>query len=91
MAQYLIMPKLGMEMEEGTVLTWHKQVGDTITPDEEIYEAESEKLSTEIKGSDAGLESDAVLLKLLAEEGDIVPVLGNVAIAGEPGEDISDM
>jgi pyruvate dehydrogenase E2 component (dihydrolipoamide acetyltransferase) len=91
MANYLKMPKLGMTMEEGTIVQWMKQEGDSISLDDILFETETDKLHAEVNGADAGLEKAGILLKIIAAPGEIIPVLENVAIAGEVDEDISKL
>jgi len=84
MATNLIMPQLGLTMEEGTIGKWIKQVGDNIKKGEVIVEITTDKLSTEIES-----EVDGMLLEIIAQEGEDVPVKGIIAIIGEEGEQIN--
>jgi len=86
MAEYIVMPKLGFDMREGVLNNWSKGVGDQIEKGEVIAEIESDKATLELEAQAGG-----VLLKMLAGEGDVVPIGGNMAIVGEAGEDISQM
>lgn len=83
MATNVIMPQLGLTMEEGTIGKWIKQVGDNIKKGEIIVEITTDKLSTEIES-----EVDGTLLKIIAQEGEDIPVKGVIAIIGEEGEQI---
>ena len=40
--QEIIMPQLGETVQEGTVLSWYKKVGDTILADEPLFDVETE-------------------------------------------------
>ncbi|MFT5570958.1 MAG: 2-oxoglutarate dehydrogenase E2 component (dihydrolipoamide succinyltransferase), partial [Cyclobacteriaceae bacterium] len=71
----MIMPKMGESVMEGTILTWLKQVGDTIEEDESILEVATDKVDTEIPATNGG-----VLKQILANEGDVVQVGKPVAI-----------
>lgn len=84
MADYIVMPKLGFDMREGVLNNWLKQVGDTVTKGEVVAEIESDKATLELESQVAG-----VLLHLLHEPGELVPVGANMAIVGQKGEDIS--
>ncbi len=84
MAEFITMPKLGFDMREGVLVNWHKGVGDVVEKGEVIAEIESDKATLELESQTAG-----TVLKLLATEGDVVPIGGNLAIVGEEGEDIS--
>lgn len=69
----LKMPRIGMNMEEGTVVGWRVQPGDTFKEGEILYEIETEKVTNEYEAPCTG-----VMLEHLAEEGDEVPVGENV-------------
>lgn len=86
MADFIVMPKLGFDMREGVLNTWRKQVGDTIQNGDVVADIESDKATLELESHTSG-----VLLKLLHEPGDVVPVGANVAIVGAAGEDVSGM
>jgi pyruvate/2-oxoglutarate dehydrogenase complex dihydrolipoamide acyltransferase (E2) component len=40
----VLLPQWGMGMSEGTLLTWHKSVGDSVAEDEPLAEVEAEKV-----------------------------------------------
>ena len=84
MAHKIIMPKQGLQMTEGVITQWLKQEGETIQEGEPFFEMETDKLSITIDASASG-----TVLKLLYEEGDMVPVTETIAIIGQPGEDYS--
>ncbi|GAB4270334.1 MAG: pyruvate dehydrogenase complex dihydrolipoamide acetyltransferase [Candidatus Promineifilaceae bacterium] len=86
MAEYVVMPKLGFDMREGVLNTWLKAVGDPVSRGDVLAEIESDKATLELESQVEG-----TLLALLEDPGAIVPVGANVAIVGEPGEDISAM
>ena len=67
MKKEIIMPKIGLDMEEGTISTWLKNVGDHVDVDEVLLEIETDKAVTEVKSSVAG-----TLVEILAEEGERV-------------------
>ena len=85
MATELYMPKNGMDMEEGTIVKWLKNVGDKIEKDEPFMEIETDKITMETESPAAG-----VLLAKLYEDGAVVPVLTAVGYIGEPGEKIPE-
>lgn len=78
----MVMPKMGESVMEGTVLTWLKNVGDTIEEDESILEVATDKVDTEIPATHAG-----VLKEILAQEGDVVEVGKPIAIIETEGEE----
>ena len=85
MAFEVKMPQLGLTMEEGTVTKWVKQEGDTVKAGEVILEITTDKLTSEVES-----EHDGVLLKIVAQEGEDVPVKGLLAYIGEAGEQVGD-
>lgn len=85
MATTIVMPQLSSTMEKGTVVQWLKQVGDEITEGEPILEITTDKVDIEVESPASG-----VLLKLLVDTDDEVPVKDPIAILGEAGEDIGD-
>ncbi len=71
----MVMPKMGESIMEGTVLTWIKNVGDTIEEEESVLEVATDKVDTEVPSAHAG-----VLKEILANEGDVVEVGKPIAI-----------
>ncbi|MEM6297143.1 MAG: dihydrolipoamide acetyltransferase family protein [Bacteroidota bacterium] len=78
----MVMPKMGESVMEGTILTWLKQVGDTIEQDESVLEVATDKVDTEVPATEAG-----VLVEILAEEGDVIEVGKPIAIISTEGEE----
>lgn len=85
MAFEVKMPQLGLTMEEGTVTKWVKQEGDTVKAGDVILEITTDKLTSEVES-----EYDGVLLKIVAQEGEDIPVKGLLAYIGEAGEQVGD-
>ena len=83
MAFEIKMPQLGLTMEEGTVAKWLKQEGDSVKKGDVLLEITTDKLTSEIES-----EADGVLLKIVAEEGEDIPVKGLLGYIGEPGEQV---
>ncbi len=77
----MVMPKMGESVMEGTVLTWLKNVGETIEEDESILEVATDKVDTEIPATHAG-----VLKEVLANEGEVIEVGKPIAIIETEGE-----
>ena len=75
------MPQLGLTMEEGTLSKWLKHEGDTVKAGEVVAEITTDKLTNELTS-----EQDGVMLKLVAQEGDDIPVKGTLAWIGQAGE-----
>ncbi len=82
MAEVIIMPKLGFNMDEGELVAWHKKVGDTVKKGELFFEINTDKTTMPIEAA-----SDGVVLKIMVEEGATVEVFTPVAVVGEAGED----
>ncbi|MFP6870063.1 MAG: dihydrolipoamide acetyltransferase family protein [Nitrospinota bacterium] len=80
----LPMPKLGLTMEEGTILQWLKSDGEAVEKGEIILQIQTDKVEYDVEAP-----ADGLLLKTLAGEGDVVPVGSNLAVIGDEGEDIS--
>jgi len=74
------MPKLGETVTEGEVGTWFKQVGDTVAFDDPLFEVSTDKVDSEIPSP-----YDGVLLEVLVQSGETVPVGTPIARIGEPG------
>ena len=84
MAEIINMPRLSDTMEEGTVATWFKKVGDTINEGDILAEIETDKATMEFEAFYAG-----ELLHIGIQEGGTAPVDTLLAIIGSKGEDIS--
>ena len=85
MAHELLMPQLGLTMEEGTVSQWLKHEGDAVKAGEAVLEISTDKLTNEVTS-----EFDGVLIKIVAQEGEDIPVKGLLAYIGEAGEAIGE-
>ena len=55
MALEFIMPKLGLTMEEGTILEWLVQDGASITPGMPVLRIETDKVESDVEAIDTGL------------------------------------
>ena len=84
MADIVIMPKLGFNMDEGKLVRWYKQEGDPVKKGEPLFSVETDKTAIDIEAT-----RDGVLHKTLIEEGDAVPVTLPIAIVGDEGEDVA--
>lgn len=81
MGEIIIMPKQGLQMTEGMISTWLIEEGQPVKEGEPLFEMETDKLAITIDAAVSG-----TLLKILAEEGEIIPVADPIAVIGEPGE-----
>jgi pyruvate dehydrogenase E2 component (dihydrolipoamide acetyltransferase) len=84
MASEIVLPQWGMEMQDGTIVRWLKQEGDTVAEGEPIVEVETAKLQTELESTTAG-----ILSRIVAQEGEIVPIRGVLCVIAEPGEELA--
>ena len=85
MATSIVMPQLGYDMREGTVVRWIKQEGDEVVANEVIAEIETDKAVVEFKPTTGG-----VLRRIVASEGEAVPVGQLIAVIGGADEAIPD-
>jgi pyruvate dehydrogenase E2 component (dihydrolipoamide acetyltransferase) len=79
------MPKLSLTMETGKIVRWLKKEGDKVEKGEPILEIETEKVTVEVEAPASG-----ILHKILAKEGEDVPIQKTIAIIREPGEEIPE-
>ena len=86
MAELIKMPRLSDTMEEGTVATWFKKVGDKISEGDILAEIETDKATMEFESFYEG-----TLLHIGINEGETAAVDTLLAIIGEKGEDISSL
>ena len=77
----IIMPKMGESVSEGTIIKWHKKIGDMVKRDEIIFEISTDKVDTEIPSPLAG-----ILTKIVVKEGETVEVGTTVAVIQPNGE-----
>ncbi len=86
MAEVINMPRLSDTMEEGTVATWLKKVGDKIEEGDILAEIETDKATMDFESFHEG-----TLLYIGIQEGETTKVDQLLAIIGEEGEDISGL
>ncbi|WP_137663546.1 biotin/lipoyl-containing protein [Enterococcus hulanensis] len=63
MKKEVIMPKIGLDMDEGTILTWYKKVGDPVKKGEILLEIETDKATTDVESA-----LDGTLTEIVEEE-----------------------
>ncbi len=85
MATFFALPKLGMNQEEGEVVSWLVNEGDEVTEGQPIVEVETDKSSVELESTASG-----VIARIVHGEGDIVPINGVLAVILDPGEALPD-
>lgn len=81
-ATVITMPKMSDTMQEGTISTWLKKVGDTVKSGEIIAEVETDKATMELESYE-----DGVLLYIGVEAGNSVAVDGVIAVIGDKDAD----
>ncbi|WP_413473572.1 dihydrolipoamide acetyltransferase [Streptococcus parauberis] len=86
MAAEIIMPKLGVDMQEGEIIEWKKQEGDSVNEGDILLEIMSDKTNMEIEAEDAG-----ILLKIVRPAGDVVPVTEVIGYIGAEGESVENI
>ena len=67
MAIQIKAPQFPESIEEGSIATWHKQVGEAVSRDELIVDIETDKTVLEVVAAD-----DGVLTEVMKKEGDVV-------------------
>ncbi|MDH4135479.1 MAG: 2-oxo acid dehydrogenase subunit E2 [Anaerolineae bacterium] len=85
MAVDLIMPKLGLTMEEGTVVRWLVTEGDHVEKGQPVLEVETDKVVVEVEATASG-----VMGPLLVGEGKTVPITTLLARIYAPGEKVEE-
>ena len=84
----MTIPKWGIEMTHGTIVAWHKGVGDTVSAGEEIVDIETEKIVNSFEARTAG-----TLVRILGDVGDELPVgqlIGIIAARAVADDAIED-
>ncbi|HEX6152818.1 MAG TPA: dihydrolipoamide acetyltransferase family protein [Solirubrobacterales bacterium] len=74
----VVMPRLSDSMEEGTILSWLKQVGDEVAVGDQLVEIETDKANMAYEADEAG-----VLQEILAQEGETLPIGAPIARIGD--------
>ncbi len=85
MSDTVTMPKLGFDMQEGTLVRWVKAEGEEVKKGEVLAEIETDKATVEVESSYTGK-----VARQLVTQGDIVPVGTPIAIIAEPGESVEE-
>jgi pyruvate dehydrogenase E2 component (dihydrolipoamide acetyltransferase) len=83
MATFFAMPKLGMNMVEGTIAEWLVQEGEKIEAGQVVLTIETDKATQEVESPASG-----ILVRILTYEGETIPCNTVMAVIVEPGEDV---
>src|SRR5215470_14826577 len=84
MATEVVLPKLGLTQDEGTIVRWVKTEGSRVAKGEPLFEVLTDKATIEVEAPASG-----TLLRILVPEGMTAPVATPIALIGEPGERIA--
>jgi len=83
MAEVINMPKLGFDMQEGQLINWLKNTGDTVKHGDVLAEIESDKATIQVESFVEG-----TILAHLVKAGDWVPIGAPIAVVGAAGENV---
>ena len=84
MATTVIMPKQGQSVETCIITEWYKKKGESVQKGDLLFSYETDKATFEEEAK-----VDGVLLEIFFEAGDELAVLSEVAVIGEPGEEVA--
>jgi pyruvate dehydrogenase E2 component (dihydrolipoamide acetyltransferase) len=85
-AEVIRMPKMSDTMTEGTIVAWHKKVGDAVKSGDLLAEVATDKATMELESYE-----DGTLLYIGVKEGEAVVVDGVLAVIGEKGTDFQPL
>lgn len=83
MSTDVVMPRMGYDMTEGTIVDWKVQEGDDIQKGQILAEIETGKVNIEIEAFEAG-----TLARIIGQAGQTYPVGEVIAILAAPGEKV---
>lgn len=86
MAKVVVMPKMGLTMEDGTITAWHKQVGDAVKVEDPLFEVETEKITNTVEA-----DTEGILRKIIVDVDGVANCGDPVAIIAGADEDISGL
>ena len=81
----ITMPRLSDTMEQGTVVKWHVNTGDSVSPGDVIADIETDKATMELEAFDEG-----TVAALAIEEGQTISVGETIVVLAEEGEDAEE-
>ena len=82
----VLMPRLGETMEEGILIKWRVQVGDTVNKRDVIMDVETDKVTVEVESFGKG-----ILRRIFVNEGETVPIGRLLGIIADPADNIDDI
>lgn len=80
----IVMPQLGLTMEEGTVSVWLKNIGDSVKKDEALFSVATDKVEMDVEASASG-----TLTQIVVPAGETVKVGTIVAYLAGDGDTAS--
>src|ERR1700730_6860796 len=84
MTMEIKLPQFGMGMSEAQIVRWYKSPGDYIVKGEPLLEVEAAKTINDIAAPSSG-----VLVRIVAQVGDVVQVYGPLGVIAAEGESAS--
>ncbi|MDR1626805.1 MAG: lipoyl domain-containing protein, partial [Spirochaetia bacterium] len=81
MATFIRMPQKGLTEESAILTKWYVQEGQAVAEGQYIFALETGKATFDVEAETSG-----TVLRLLANEGDEVPIKKTVCVIGTPGE-----
>lgn len=76
----VVVPALAENFESGTLVAWHKAVGDPVSAGDVLAEIMTDKINLEIE-----CPYDGVMKQLLVQEDEVVAVGQDIAVVGSAG------
>lgn len=83
MAHEIRLPALGQTSDEMEIVSWYKSVGDRVEIAEPLLCVETDKAQVDVESAEEG-----VLLRILAEPGQVLQTGALIAVIGEAGEEL---
>jgi len=77
------MPKIGLNMMEGTINEWMVKEGQSVKKGDVLYVVETDKITNDVQSP-----AEGIIYKILVNESEVVPVKKIVAVLAQPGEEI---
>ena len=78
----VILPKLGLTMDEGRLIAWHKKEGERVEKGEVLFEVETDKANLEIEASASG-----ILRRILLPADASAPVATVIALIADTADE----
>ena len=79
----VILPKLGLTMDEGRIVAWHKRVGDAVAAGDLLFEVETDKATMEVESPTAG-----TLRRILYPADSTAPVATVIALITDTADEV---